>query len=128
MTACVTARDCFVLSELNKAADGANVLVNGPLAPFSNSLNPAFDALAYRQVIRAMKAKLQEAAGEEWRIIQHSRAWEEMSTLALDWCELRLVLLKLEFAGMARRLHLVGLVDTQQAWSVLKDLEERTNS
>ena len=122
-----TAKDRFILDQLSYATAAVRAEVYGPLAPFKETLNPTFDSTAYAKVISDMKATLRSATRQQWHIIQEARAWEQVMMLGLDWFEFRFTLLKLEFAGLARRFHIVGIVDVQRTYAELRGLEGRSN-
>jgi hypothetical protein len=73
------------------------------------------DYSAYWEIVRQLRQGVRAAAGMHWVLIQESQEWREVFGLARRWCNAQLALSRLALAGVARRCHLVDIVDVDRA-------------
>lgn len=116
--------DQFILDQLRSCFNLCQIEVGDPFSSCKEELDPSFDPTAHRKRLEYLKMRLRRAAREQWRIIQLSCEWAATGHLVLCWTVARWALMKLEFAGLARRFHVVGVVDVQEACEALSWLIE----
>lgn len=73
------------------------------------------DFKTYWRVVADLRAGVRCAAAQHWDLIQDSGEWSATFGLARRWLNAQFALSRLFAAGLARRCHVVDLIDAERA-------------
>lgn len=80
------------------------------------------DFAKYWEVVGQLRLGVRAAAQHHWLLLQESAEWREVFDLARRWLNAHAALVRLSFAGVARRCHIVDLVDVHRALTTIERL------